>query len=140
MESAANRQIPPMSNLNDTIDRYFEAIRNNDRQAWLDTFSDDPGLVHIDPVGAPARNTKAEIGTFWDQLHQLFDQVSLKIVKVHPGLPNQVALTWVGQGTGKNGAAVQFEGIDLIQGDDHGKILRLDAYWDANATLAKLMT
>ncbi|MBT9589053.1 nuclear transport factor 2 family protein [bacterium] len=129
-----------MSNLNDTIDRYFAAIRSNDRQAWLDTFSDHPALVHVDPVGAPARNTKAEIGAFWDQLHQLFDRVSLQIVKIHPGLPNQVALTWVGQGTGKNGVAVQFEGIDLIQGDDHGKILRLDAYWDANATLARLMT
>ena len=68
MESAANRQIPPMSNLHATIDGYFEAIRNNDRQAWLDTFSDDPALIHIDPVGAPARNTKAEISALVELL------------------------------------------------------------------------
>ncbi len=118
---------------------YFEAIRNTDRAAWLATFSDEPGLNQVDPVGAPARTSKEEIGAFWDQIYQLFAQVELYIRSSYPGGPESLALTWEGKGTGHNGVYVEFNGVDVIVLDSAGKILSLEAYWDAHATLSRLM-
>lgn len=122
-----------------SINDYFEAIRSKDRAGWLATFSDDPGLSQVDPVGSPARSSKEEIGAFWDQIHQLFAQVELKIRSAYPGDPQSLALSWEGKGTGHNGTYVEFEGIDVIRLDSSGKILSLEAYWDAHATLSRLM-
>ncbi len=109
--------------------RYFEAIRTRNREAWLATFSDQEKLVHIDPVGTPGRSSKEEIGGFWDQITALFREVEG---------PDHFALTWRADGVGFNGVAVQFDGIDLVTLDAKGKILRMEAYWDAAPTLSKL--
>ena len=119
--------------------QYFEAIRTRNREAWLATFSDQTGLTQIDPAGTPGRSSKAEIGAFWDQITSLFKEVELKPVKVYPGGPNHLALTWRAEGVGFNGVAVEFDGIDLVTLDSEGKILRMEAYWDATPTLSKLM-
>ncbi len=121
------------------LDAYFSAIGRRDKQAWLDTFSDQSGLAHADPVGGPVRTSKAELGAFWDLLQSLFAEVHLEVKQVYLALPQRVGLVWLGRGRGNNGVQVEFEGIDIIVGDDQGKILSLEAYWDANATLARLM-
>ncbi|MBS2037567.1 nuclear transport factor 2 family protein [bacterium] len=123
----------------DSLQDYFKAIRNHDREAWLASFSDQPGLSQVDPVGSPARSSKAEIGAFWDQIHQLFARVELEAGTAFPGGASELALTWKGRGRGHNGVDVEFEGIDVVRLDSIGKILTLDAYWDAQATLSKLM-
>jgi len=124
--------------LSDTVNRYFEAIRQKDRAGWLDCFSSHPDLQHVDPVGAPARHSRDEIGAFWDQIHSLFATVRLDAEDIYTGGPDRLALTWVGRGKGHNGVEVEFRGIDVFSGDAEGKILRLEAYWDAAATLARL--
>lgn len=126
-------------NIPESLTNYFDAIRTRDRDAWLATFSDEPGLTQIDPVGSPGRSSKAEIGAFWDQITSLFKEVELKPVAVYPGGTDHLALTWRAEGVGFNGVAVQFEGIDVVTMDSAGKILRMEAYWDASPTLAKLM-
>ncbi len=125
-------------NLPDCMTQYFEAIRTRNREAWLATFSNQEKLVHIDPVGTPGRSSKEEIGGFWDQITALFKEVELKPVTVYPGGPDHFALTWRADGVGFNGVAVQFDGIDLVTLDAKGKILRMEAYWDAAPTLSKL--
>lgn len=110
-----------------SITDYFEAIRNTDRTAWLATFSDEPGLNQVDPVGAPARTSKEEI---------VWNCISARAIG---GGPESLALTWEGKGTGQNGAYVKFDGVDVIVLDSAGKILSLEACWDAHATLSRLM-
>ena len=122
-----------------TVNKYFEAISHKDRQAWLDCFSDEPGLSHVDPVGSPGRANKADIGAFWDQIHSLFESVVLEVEQLYPGTRDVLALTWVGRGRGHNGVDVTFRGIDIFRADKSGKILSMEAYWDANATLGQLL-
>lgn len=86
-------------NLPESLTQYFQAIRTRDRAAWLATFSDQEGLLQIDPVGTPSRCTKEEIGGFWDQITSLFAQVELTPTAVYHGGPQQLALNWRGQGT-----------------------------------------
>jgi len=125
--------------LKSTVHKYFDAIARKDRKAWLDCFSDDPGLSHVDPVGSPARTRKEDVGAFWDQIHSLFESVVLEIEHLYPGSPEVLALTWVGRGRGFNGVDVTFRGIDVFRADPSGKILQMEAYWDANATLGQLL-
>ena len=117
-----------------TVDRYFECVDARDRAGWLDLFSDEPGLAQTDPVGTPSRHSKEELGAFWDQITGLLPEPTLTPQEFFPGHPH-IALTWEGRGRGNNGTAVVFRGIDIFTPDSQGKILKLDAYWDAAATL-----
>lgn len=125
-------------NFRETVDNYFRFICEGNREAWLDQFTDHQGLVHADPVGAPVRQTKAEIGQFWDSIMGLFSTVTLRGVEFYPG-GDQLAVKWKANGVGHNGALVEFEGIDIFTADSNAKILQMQAYWDAQPTLAKLM-
>lgn len=121
-----------------TIDRYFDCINRRDREAWLAVFSDHTGLHHADPVGGEVRCTKEQLGAFWDFMMGLFENIHLQPEATYPA-PGRVALQFVGRGRGRNGAQVEFRGIDLIESDPEGKILRLEAFWDPTATLQRLM-
>ena len=48
------------------------------------------------------------------------------------------AFSWTVQLTTKHGRSVTFEGIDVIQVNDQGKIQTLHAYWDPAPVLAVL--
>jgi ketosteroid isomerase-like protein len=125
--------------LEETITAYFQAISRLDRKAYLASFSDSPQLYHLDPVGGVVRTSKQAIGEFFDQVGGLFAEVEMKAGQIYPVSPTQLALTWTATGRGRNGVAVEFHGIDVIAGDEHGKIVRLEAYWDANGTITRLM-
>jgi steroid delta-isomerase len=53
-------------------------------------------------------------------------------------LGNQAAVKWTGQGIGKNGRAVTFEGIDLFEFNTDSKIQTVHGYWDPAAMMQKL--
>lgn len=123
----------------DTIDAYFHHMNERDRHAWLATFSDQPGLTHIDPVDTPARHTREEIGGFWDQIMSAFQELSLEVDRVYPRA-GQVACAWKAKGRGRNGAQVEFDGINVFVADGNDKILSLTAYWDSEPALGPLTT
>lgn len=125
--------------LQQSIQNYFSALNSGDREGWLATFSDRPELRHADPVNGPARTTKTELGGFFDQMLGLFAEVRLEVESWHAAGPEHVALTFQGKGKGRNGAELTFGGIDVFWGDAEGKIVKLEAYWDANATVARLL-
>jgi steroid Delta-isomerase len=51
---------------------------------------------------------------------------------------NQAAVKWTGNGVGKNGHQVKFEGIDVFEVNTAGKIQRMWAYWNPVAMIAQL--
>lgn len=51
---------------------------------------------------------------------------------------NSAAMKWTGQLAAKNGRSVTFEGIDVVEVDDAGKIRLLKAYWNPGPVLAAL--
>ena len=123
--------------MHETLNRYFRAIRELDREAFVGCFA-ECHVEHHDPVGAAARHSRAEIGEFFDGLGALFASVELTPDKVYPG-GDSLALTWTGQGRGQNGRDVRFEGIDVFQFNADGFIVALHAYWDMAPTMAELM-
>jgi len=121
--------------MHETLHRYFKAIKDLDLQAWLGCFAST--FEQADPVGGPLRTTREELAAFFTGLGGLFEAVELTPEKIYPA-GREIALTWTGQGVGKNGRPVTFEGIDVFVLDEHGLITSLKAYWDMAPTMAAL--
>lgn len=116
---------------------YFAAIRAMDGKTWVATFAED-AVVH-DPVDQAPMKGHEQIGQFFQNIAGLFDKVGLQenFVQI---TGNEVAVKWTGQGVGKNGTEVTFEGIDIFEVNDTGKIQTLRGYWNPSAMIAKLQS
>ncbi|HWQ34485.1 MAG TPA: nuclear transport factor 2 family protein [Blastocatellia bacterium] len=115
---------------------YFAAIRAMDREAWVATFAAD--AVSHDPYGAPEHRGHDALRQFFDGIAGAFEQVGLSEDQVFIA-GDGAAVKWTGRGTGKNGRAVTFEGIDVFTINEAGKIQEVRAYWNPAALMAELM-
>lgn len=114
---------------------YFAALRAMDVNAWVATFAEN-GMTH-DPVGTPPHQGHAAIRQFFLGIAGAFEQVGLTEEHVFIA-GNEAAVKWTGRGVGKNGRQVTFEGIDIIEVNEAGKIQTVRAYWNLAAMMAEL--
>lgn len=115
---------------------YFAAIRAMDREAWVATFAAE--AVSHDPYGAPEHKGHDALRQLFDGIAGAFEQVGLTEDQVFIA-GDGAAVKWTGRGTGKNGRAVTFEGIDVFTINEAGKIQEVRAYWNPAALMAELM-
>lgn len=116
---------------------YFAAIRAMDVDSWLSTFAED--AVSHDPVGAPPLSGHAALRQFFEGIAGAFERVGLFEDQVFVN-GNEAAVKWTGRGTGKNGREVTFEGIDVFEVNDEGKIQTIRGYWNPAAMMAELQS
>ena len=119
-----------------TVAEYFASIRAMDVERCLALFA--PGAEQQDPVGAPANTGKEAIHAFFTQIFAGFQEVTVTEDSVFPG-GNSVAVKWTGRGVVQNGNTVDFEGIDVIDINDEGKIIRSRSFWDVDQVMAALL-
>lgn len=130
---AAGPQQPNAPAIQRTIADYFAAIRAGNPSAWLETFATD--AVSEDPVGAPPMRGHAALGQFFANIGGAFDEIGLTERDVVIS-GNQAAVYWTGRGVGKNGREVSFEGVDVFEFNEQGKIQRMWAYWSPGPVMA----
>ena len=131
---AYNRE---MTNLacKQTVTEYFAALRAMDVERWVNTFAEN--AESQDPVGTPAMRGHAALRQFLTGVLSLFDQFGLTEDNVFIA-GTSVAVKWTGRGTGRNGANVLFEGVDVIDCNPEGKIVLVRAFWDPDPVMAAL--
>ena len=117
------------------VKAYFAAIRAMDQQAWVDTFAAD--AVSYDPVGAPPTVGYQQLAKFFQQITSAFKEVGLKEDEVFIA-GNGAAVRWTGRGISQSGSKVHFEGIDVFEVNEAGKIQTLHAYWNPAEMMAQL--
>ena len=117
------------------VKAYFAALRAMDKEAWVNTFSQD--AISHDPVGAPPINGHEKIGEFFDTVAAAFKEFGLTEDEVFIA-GNGAAVKWTGRGTSKQGKKVHFEGIDVFEVNEKGKIQTLHAYWNPAEMVAQL--
>ncbi len=122
--------------IQETVAAYFAATRAMDKQAWLNTFAED-GVSH-DPVGGDPLDTAEKRSAFFEGIAGAFERVGLQENEVYVA-GNGAAVKFTGSGTGKNGRDVTFEGIDVFEMNEEGKVQNLWAYWNPAAMMADLM-
>ena len=113
---------------------YFAATRAMDASAWVSTFAED--ATSYDPAAPPATG-HAALRQFFEGIAGAFSEVGLTEDNVFI-TGNEAAVKWTGRGVGVNGREVVFEGIDIFEINDAGKIQNLWAYWNAAALMSQL--
>ena len=73
--------MPTPEQVRAAVDAYCAAYAGNDKQAFLDAFTDD-GVV-IDPVGTPEHVGREARAEFWDGVHGLAESISFDVQHVH---------------------------------------------------------
>ena len=126
--------MPTPQDIQRVVEAYFAATRAMDLDAWLATFA--PDAVMYDPSGPPVRG-HAALRQFFQGITAAFASVGLTEQAIHL-LGSRAATQWVGEGVGKNGRRVKFEGIDVFEINDAGMIQTLWGYWDPAAMMAEL--
>jgi steroid delta-isomerase len=106
-----------------------------DQQAWVNTFAAD--AVSYDPVGAPPTGGHQKLGEFFQTITAAFKEVGLTEDEVFVA-GNGAAVRWSGRGISKQGRKVHFEGIDVFEVNEAGKIQTLHAYWNPAEMVAQL--
>ena len=117
------------------VKAYFAALRAMDQQAWVNTFAED--AIDYDPVGAPAIEGHQKLGEFFQTITAAFKEVGLTEDQVFIA-GNGAAVKWTGRGISKQGRRVHFEGIDVLEVNEAGKIQTLHAYWNPAEMVAQL--
>jgi steroid delta-isomerase len=118
-----------------TVKNYFKAFRDMDQQAWVNTF--EPDAISYDPVGAPPTKGHEKLGEFFQTITAAFKEVGLTEDQVFIA-GNGAAVKWTGRGVSKEGRKVRFEGIDVFEVNETGKIQTLHAYWNPAEMVGQL--
>jgi steroid Delta-isomerase len=114
-----------------TLDTYFAAIAARDPERIALVFAVDGELE--DPVGSPIRHGRDAIaGQFASGVTALASHVEIKVLAAMP-CGNSIAAHWTMTARGKIGREVKAEGIDVLQVDAQGLIVRAEGYWSAAA-------
>ena len=114
---------------------YFAATGSMDANAVAEAFA--PDGVSTDPVGTPPHEGRDAIPRFIEGTLVETERVVVSPKQVFVA-GDGAAFSWTVQLTTKHGRSVTFEGIDVIQVNDQGKIQTLHAYWDPAPVLAAL--
>ena len=118
-----------------TINEYFAAISSLDLEAWIATFAAD--AVSYEPGNPPLAGSDA-LRAFFNGVAGGFETIEMKPDQIFP-VGNEAGVKWSARGTGKNGRAVTFEGVDVFTVNADGKIQTVKAYWNPAAMMAELM-
>lgn len=114
---------------------YFLAIRAMDAEAFANTFAEDG--TTFDPVNTPGITGRDAIREFLESICKNFKSVGLTEDSVFVA-GNGAAVKWTGSGTSINGSAVRFEGIDVFEVNEDGKIQTVRAYWNPAEMIGQL--
>ena len=117
------------------VANFYAALRSNAVEVWLANFAES--AVAHDPVGTPPHHGHAGLRAFLSGVLGQFETFGLTEEDVFHA-PQGAAVKWTGRGRGRNGQPIEFQGIDVFEFDQDGKILSLKAYWDAAPVMATL--
>ena|SRR5436190_6875751 len=126
---------PEPDRISRIVRNYFLSVRAMDAEAFANCFAED-GTTH-DPVGTPAITGRAGLREFFESICKNFKSVGLTEDAVFVA-GNAAAVKWTGTGKSNSGREVRFEGIDLIEVNEAGKIQNLYAYWNPAEMIAQL--
>jgi steroid delta-isomerase len=123
----------PITTWEQAVAEYFSALRAMDVDRWVNTFA--PNAESHDPVGAPPLLGHDALRQFLTGIFSLFETVGLTEDHIF-GAGDTAAVKWTGRGRGRNGKDVTFEGIDVIECNQDGKIISVHAYWNPAPVVA----
>jgi ketosteroid isomerase-like protein len=117
------------------VQSYFATIKTMDAEQWIANFAEDAEAY--DPADAPPHTGHDGLRQFFGAIAGGFKEVALKPDHIFI-VGHEAAVKWTGRGVGKNGKSVHFEGIDVFEINEAGKIQKTRAYWNPAELMGQL--
>jgi ketosteroid isomerase-like protein len=117
------------------IHDYFAAIAALDVDAYAACFTPDCE-IH-DPVGPQPHQGHEGGKAFLSGFAAITERLNIRAGKIELN-GNRAAFSWAAEAVGKNGKFAMADGIDVVEFDDNGKIVRLWGYWNPAPAIATL--
>lgn len=118
-----------------TIEAYAAAISAMDPDAFAACFAADCELN--DPAGSPTVRGQEGAKAFLRGFLPILSKVQFQPGTVRTG-GSRAAFTWTIQAEGKTGQLGTADGIDVVEFDEAGKIVRTHAFWNPGQLVAAL--
>jgi steroid delta-isomerase len=118
--------MPTPEEVRAVVERYVDAQRRNDRQAFLSVFH--PDALMIDPVGAPPHQGVDAIAALFDGPRQEAGELAFPDHTVIVCGDEAALVMTVEARTAAGG--ISFDVVDTIVVGDDARIVQLRAFWD----------
>lgn len=118
-----------------TTERYFDAIENADAEDFTTLFTDD--VVFEDPVGGPRLEGHAGMARFHKGLRRAWSNLRMEATAIH-ARGERAAVAWRAQGASTSGKAIDFEGINVFELAEDGRIRRMQGFWDLEGVIGRM--
>lgn len=116
-------------------ERYFKALSDLDREAYLSCFSENAEL--LDPYGGRHFDGREGLEKWFNGMERTWSKFSMIPTDFFPS-GDRVAVPWVAEATAKSDKTAKFSGINVFTVDESGLIVRLEGYWDASAMMSQI--
>src|SRR5262245_34069296 len=114
--------------LRNVLDSYFKAIAARDPSRLALVFAEDGEIE--DPVGTPVRKGRDTLAGLFASGMALASDVEINVLAAFPS-GNSIAAHWTT--TVRTQAGQKAEGIDVLEVNVQGLIVRMEGYWNAAA-------
>ena len=116
--------------LRNVLDSYFKAIAARDPSRLALVFAEDGEIE--DPVGTPVRKGRDTLAGLFASGMALASDVEINVLAAFPS-GNCIAAHWTTTVRTKAGREAKAEGIDVLEVNVQGLIVRMEGYWNAAA-------
>ena len=113
----------------------FDALTALDREAYVAAFSSDASVR--DPYGVEVLVGEEGLNKICDGKERTWQCFRMTPAKGHKS-GNRVAVPWSTTATARNGKQAEFEGVNVFELDEDGRIQSLEGYWDFKGMLAQI--
>jgi steroid delta-isomerase-like uncharacterized protein len=117
------------------FERYFSALNQLDRRAYLEAFAED--VVVMDPYGGRAFEGHEGLNKFFNGLERTWESFQM-VPQEYYISGDRAAVKWQTEASAKSGKSARFAGINIFTINEEGLISRLEGYWDAAAMMAQI--
>lgn len=121
--------MPTPDQVRAAAENHAKLFSSADKEGWLDLYADNAEFA--DPYPAPASVGRAGLVEFWDRVHGMASNYSFDNVQIVTA-GDRAAMTFT-LSMELDGTRYGFDGVDVFEVDDDGKIARFTAYWDPTA-------
>ena len=116
-------------------EKYFHALNNIDRQAFMACFTEDARV--LDPYGARMVEGSDGLIRWFKGMEDTWSEFSIQPEEYYVS-GDRCAVEWKVEATAKSGKDARFKGINIFAISEEGLISRLEAYWDAAEMMSQI--
>ena len=121
--------MPTPDQVREAAENHVKFFSGADKESWLAIFADDAEFTV--PYPSPAAVGREGLVGFWDRVYSMAGDYKFDVKQLVVA-GDRAAMTFT-LSMAMGGSRYEFDGVDVFEVDDAGRIARFNAYWDPTA-------